>query len=250
MKEKFEIHFPSENEIQSEVNQIVSKAMRHRQSFPLALLHLYQQIGLRNLLLHQCHTMGIIASALLTLIALLLLAGRSIHLTEQLYPYIFLISPILYIALSIHDYWYKRSDGTFELEMSAKYNLYQLTALRMLLFSVFSILGNTFVLTLMSFRFEELHILRAICISTTALFIFAIAFLAVLIKKQTMFSFILVLIIWTGMNITFMLLPNYQYAAFLTKLPTFIYGVVLSISLFVYLQYLKKLVRLKPEEGV
>lgn len=250
MKKKLEIHFPSENDIQSEVNQIVSKAMYHRPSFPASLFQLYRQIGLRNLFAHQTETMVIIGSALFTLISLLTMAGNNMQFTEQLYPSIFLISPLLYIALSLHDYWYKQSQGTFEVEMSAKYNLYQVTALRMLLFSMLSILINTIAVILISFRIEDFQILRAVCVSTTALLIFSIAFLALLTRKQTMFSLVLVLCAWIGLNVTLMLLPDHQYAVFLGKLPIFIYGVVLTISLFIYLQYVKQLVRLKPVEGV
>lgn len=245
-KEKLSIPYPDQSKMEWEVEQIVRAGGKPRQSFPSYIVELYKNIGWKYLFTNQRDGALITFSAMLLLICFFISAQTE----TTLYPLLFFASPLLYIVLSFYDFVHKRQHATFEVEMAAKYNLYQVGAFKMLLFSVLSILVNTLSILIVSFIYEEIHFFKAFLVSTTALFLFSIIFLAIIMKKQTGVRATMTIIGWGAVNILLDLLPNQLYSHFLLQLPIFVYGLVLGFSVVIYFRFLNKLVRRKPAEGV
>lgn len=245
-KDKFFIPYPDQSKIELEVEQIVRAGVKPRQSFPSYIVQLYKNIVWKYLFTNQRDGALITFSAM----ALLICFFISAQTETTLYPFLFFASPLLYIVLLFYDFLHKRQHATFEVEMVAKYNLYQVVAFKMLLFSVLSILVNTMSIFIVSFIYEEIHFFKAFLVSTTALFLFSIIFLAIIMKKQTGVRATITIIGWGAVNILLDLLPNQLYSRFLLQLPIFMYGLVLCFSVVIYFRFLNKLVRRKPAEGV
>src|SRR5699024_12450730 len=87
------------------------------------------------------------------------------------------------------------------LEMTCKYNVYQVIAFRMLVFSIISIVFNTFTIAWMSLIYADMQFIRALMISITALFIFSVLFLYVLMKKRSTVIVIMTICGWTLGNL-------------------------------------------------
>ncbi|PWA09758.1 hypothetical protein DCC39_12400 [Pueribacillus theae] len=250
-KEKFRIPMPDEQTIQSEIERIVAVGVKPRQSFLSYLVMMYRGIGVKYLFTNQRDGILITFSIMAILVFLFSQISEKAWVQEtEVYSFLFLVSPLLYISLSVYDFLHKRHNQTFEVEMVSTYNLYQVAAFRMLVFSIISILVNTISIISLIMMYENLHFIRAFMVSTTALFLFSIIFLAALMKRQSGIVTILVIAGWIGTNRALSIPRNQIYAEFLLHLPVFVYGVVLIVSILVYLNYLSKLMRFKPTEGV
>ncbi|MBS4201656.1 hypothetical protein KHA93_18805 [Bacillus sp. FJAT-49732] len=250
-KEKFHIPMPDDEIIQKEINTIVRAGVKRNESFPSFLLNLYKEIGFRYLFINPRDGILITLSALAVLVFLFLTITEPSNVNEKdVYGFVFLISPLLFMALSLYDLFYKKHSATFEVEMVAKYNLYQVAAFRMFNFSVISIIVNTVSIVSLVSMFDTLQFFRAFMISTTALFLFSVIFLTVFMKGRSGFAALKVGGGWIGFNILISLLNNKAYIHFLMTIPIIVYGIVLASSLILYLLYLSKLVRMKPAEGV
>ncbi|MCJ8008729.1 hypothetical protein ACFFF5_08945 [Lederbergia wuyishanensis] len=250
-KEKFHIPLPDDQIIQKEIKTIVRAGVKRKESFPSFLLNLYKEIGFRYLFTNPRDGVLITLSVLAVLVFLFLTITEPSNVNEtDVYAFVFLISPLLFMALSLYDLFHKKHSATFELEMVTKYNLYQVAAFRMFNFSVISIIVNTVSIVSLVSMFDTLQFFRAFMISTTALFLFSIIFLIVFMKRGSGLTALQVGAGWIGLNIVLSLLNNKAYIHFLMTIPIFIYGIVLVGSTILYLLYLSKLVQTKPAEGV
>ncbi|MBS4220115.1 hypothetical protein KHA96_17520 [Bacillus sp. FJAT-49711] len=250
-KDKFQIPMPDDEIIQKEINTIVKAGIKRKETFPTFLWNLYKDIGFRYLFTNPRDGILITLSVIAVLIFLFMTITEPSNVNEKdIYGFVFLISPLLFMALSLYDLFHKKHSETFEVEMVSKYNLYQVAAFRMFNFSVIAIIVNTIsVISLVSF-YDTLQFFRTFMISTTALFLFSVIFLMVFMRGRSGFTALQVGTVWMGLNLILSLLNNKAYIYFLMTIPIFVYGIVLAGSVILYLLYLSKLVRMKPAEGV
>ncbi|MBW8350875.1 hypothetical protein K0H71_15685 [Bacillus sp. IITD106] len=250
-KEKFHIPMPDDEIVRKEIKTIVRAGVKRKESFPSFLLNLYREIGFRYLFTNPKDGILVTLSAMAVLIFLFLTITEPSNVNEtDVYGFVFLISPLLFMALSLYDLFHKKHSATFEVEMVAKYNLYQVAAFRMFNFSVISIIVNTISIISLVSLYDTLQFFRTFMISTTALFLFSVIFLMVYMKGRSGFTALQVGGGWIGLNIVFSFVNNQAYIHFLMTIPIFIYGIVLAGSIILYVLYLSKLVRMKPAEGV
>ncbi|AZB41415.1 hypothetical protein CEF21_03360 [Bacillus sp. FJAT-42376] len=246
-KEKFDIPMPDRQSITDEIQQIVTAGVRKKESFPAYLYKLQKQIGMKNLLPSRLEEIGI----LLTVIVILLILSGSMKGevgNQDLYAFIFLLSPLLYLSLSVYYFALRRSTGTYEVEMICKYNLYQISAFRMLALSVISIAVNSISIFLLAMSHSELSFLRALLISIASLFLFSVFFLFILMKKQSLMAVVFVTGSWVVVNAGFKVIQSELYLGLLMKAPLFVYVIVFTVSFLVYINYLSKLVYFRSSE--
>lgn len=249
-KEKFHIPMPDEQIIEHEISEIVKRSLVRKQSFFSFLKEMWHEIGLRHLFSDRTELLFILFTASI-LIAFFLGAPNSAYIrVDEVYSLLFLISPLLFIALSIFGYVNKIQKLTYEVEMTCRYHVYQVLAFRMLVFSVFAILFNTFVIMASSFVYEDIHILRAFMISTAALFSFSSLFLFVLMKRRSTLTAGIVISGWVLGNLFLRIMNNSMYKDFLVSMPLFIYAIVIISSFYLYIKALKRFVHFNQPEGV
>ena len=107
--------------------------------------------------------------------------------------------------------------------MICKYNIYQLSALRMFIFSIVSILCNSILIFMFSIVNEEINLLRALAISITALFLFSSVFLYVLLNTSHKITKYFMIVGWIIINLALMISKNNYYNVLLTKLPIYVH---------------------------
>lgn len=248
-KEKFYIPMPDEHTIQTQINQIVAAGVKQKESFPSYLKSMVQQVGLKHLFSDRMNLAYITVTALVVFITMVILVEPERLQAKDLYASIFLLSPLLFLTFSIYTYVNKVSNDTFEVEMSCKYNVYQIIAFRMLAFSVVSILVNAMMIACAVLIFEDIHFVRAFMISVTALFTFSILFLYGMMKRRTTVAAAMLIVSWIVGNLLVQFLNSNMYNNILVTMPLFVYGIILTGSLYVYLKYLNKLIHFKQTEG-
>lgn len=245
-KEKFQIPMPDEHTIQRQIDHIVHATSKQDVSFFSLLREMYKQIGLKHLLSDRSETV-------FAVISILALFGIFLFKPEMnnygLYGYLFFVSPVLFVALSLYSYGNKVMNGTIEVEMTCKYHVFQITVFRMLVFSVLSILFNAFTIFLMSFIYTNIEFFRAFMISNTGLFLFAILFLFVLSKRASAVVIGGMMSVWTLGNLLLLNSGHVLYRDILLTMPLIIYVFVLGGVVIFYLVSLKRFMYYQPVEG-
>lgn len=152
---------------------------------------------------------------------------------ERIYIFVFIISPLYYLITNIFSFMNMKENNTYEIEMVCKYNLYQVSALRMLVFSVISIfLSVIFILGL----YNKINILRGIMISITSIFLFSSLLLYSMVKLKSEIGRYLIIGFWITGNLTLLRLSANQYFEFLQTMPMVVYVLVAVTSLFIYMK--------------
>lgn len=248
-REKFHIPMPDERTIQLQIDQIVATGVQQQKSFPSYLKSMVQQVGFKHLFSDRLELGYITCTVFIAYMLIILLAEPERLDVQELYGFIFLLSPILFVSFSAYTYVNKVRNATFEIEMSCKYNVYQIIAFRMLVFSAISIVVNTIIITLLVFLYEDIQFLRAFMISITALFTFSILFLYGMMKRRSTVAAASILVGWIFGNLLLRFSNYTMYTHMLDTLPLFVYGLVLVGTLYIYLKYLGKLIHFKQTEG-
>jgi hypothetical protein len=250
-KEKFHIPMPGDETIKKEINAIISAGIKRKESFFAFLMDFYREVGLRYLFTNQRDgILMTISTMVVSIFLLFLVADSSSANDEAVYAFLFFISPLMFAALTVNDLFGKKYSGTYELEMTTKYHLYQAASFRLFVFSMISILVNTAGIAFLAWMGVQLEFFRAFILSATALFIFSIFFLIVFIKGRTGLAVIKAGTGWVGFSVLTGFLLGNGYASFILTGPVYPYVFILSASIGVYIRYLNRLVRMKPAEGV
>src|SRR5690625_736326 len=140
-KEKFTIPIPDEQIIQSQIEQVISSSINQNITFPAYLQAMVRQVGMKHLFVDRW-ALGFILFTVITLLGSFLSMQVPVP-TENLYAFIFIMSPLLFLLFSFYTYLNKVQKSTYEVEITCKYNLYEIIAFRILVFSIISILFNT-----------------------------------------------------------------------------------------------------------
>lgn len=249
-KEKFHIPMPDEQIIEQEINKVVKSSFKRQPSFLSFLKEMYEKIGMRHLFSDRTELTFILFTAILLLVLLASSPSPAYMEANDVYAFLFLVSPIMFIVFSIYTYVNKIQKATYEVEMTCKYHLFQIIAFRMLVFSVVTILFNTFIITAAVIVYEDVHFLRAFVISTTALFSFSILFLYVLMKRRSTPMVTLVVASWILGNLFFRSISISLYDDLLVGMPLVVYAIVTIGSVYVYIGVLKKIVQFNRSRGV
>lgn len=248
-KEIFRIPMPDEQTIQIQTQLIVAAASKQKVSFISYLKSMYQQIGIKHLFSDRSELIFAWITAIILSGLFLVKPEPSQANVNELYGFIFLISPVLFLTLSIYTYSNKIISGTFELEMTCKYNVYQIIAFRMLIFSVIAIMFNTMTLVFMSMFYEDVHFARAFMISSTGLFAFSILILFALMKRRSTVAAAATIIGWTLGNLLLIYMDNPIYRDVLVNMPLFVYALVFIGTLYGYLKSLNRFIHFQYAEG-
>ncbi|KOP82654.1 hypothetical protein ACFFHH_23865 [Cytobacillus solani] len=241
--------FPDEKFVECEINTIVAKGMVKRDSLKNLLSSMYKQIGIRFIM--RDYIVIITAFVLMAFFMYVVTTnGQERYNTHtNYYGIIMLVSPILYIVLSIFPFIQNKLNGTFEVEMSCKYNIYQIAAFRMLIFSILCFLLNTVWIISMALKFSSVHFVQAFLISTTSLLLFSLLFIYVLSIIKTLAAKIGIIFCWIGINLLLVMLDSAIYYQFLVSVPWYLYGTIICLSTCLYVKKMKEFMRHNKMRG-
>lgn len=245
------IDMPSENEIRTEIDKIITQGLGERKSFYSYLENMYRQIGLKCLFhdyLEIVFTIFLVSSVLV-----LMIKGRNIYHEQNIqlmYAYLFTASPILYLSMSILSFINVKQNKTYEIEMTCKYNLYQIVTFRMLVFSVICILFNFFLVYAATYFYEKLDFVKALVISIASLFLFSVILLFAMIRIKNRFIKYFVILGWIVFNFTLYMLKVDFYIQLLNSISIYTWLIVTIGSILAYVKNLKTLTIFRNEGGM
>lgn len=250
-KEKFVIDYPDDREIKIQIKKIVNEGLPKSESFSSHLIKVYKEIGLKHVfrdITELVFLLLLVASILLYLIASAKQFFNSGN--ENIFTFIFIISPLLFLISCMASFEKLRQEKTLEIEMTCKYNVFQLAAFRMLVFSIFTLVLNAVVITIIVKYYEQIDFLLAFLISASSLLLYSLLYLAVLLKVRTKGGRISFAFIWLVINLMLLIFSKDFYQLLLQNIPFYLYLILIIFGAFLYIKSLKKLFFIKSPEGV
>lgn len=240
--EKFNIDMPDDFEINNQINIILDKGLQKQQSFYSYIKKMYKEIGFRNLF-HDLSELTFLSILVVSVLAFMYIGVlRGLDKTQNIYAFIFTISPLYYLVTNLFSFINMKENNTYDIEMVCKYNLYQISALRMLVFSVTSILINTIFVTSI---YKYIDVLRGIMISTTSVFLFSAILLYSLVKVRSKYTRYAVISGWVILNALFINLNLTKYTTVLENMPIAVYVIISAIAIYSYVKNIQVLSKYK-----
>lgn len=242
--------FLDEKSMETEITTIISKGIVKEDSLKNLLSSLYKQIGIRFIM--RDYKEIITAMVLMALFMYVMTSNGQTWYNKHTnyYGIIMLVSPILYMFLSIFSFIQNKLNGTFEVEMSCKYNLFQIAAFRMLTFSILCFLLNTIWIISLALKFSTFQFVQAFLISTTSLLLFSLLFIYVLSTIKPLAAKVAILFSWLGIHLLLLMIDSAIYYQLLVSIPWYLYGVIICLSAYVYVKKMKEFMLQNKLRGV
>lgn len=245
------IDMPSEREIKVEIDNIITEGLKKREPFYFYLKNMYRHVGIRYLFNDRLEISFIILLILSILFSVV--KGSSAYYmenVESIYVYLFTVSPILYLTMSVFNFVNAKQNKTYEIEMTCKYNIYQIAAFRMLVFSIICILFNFFFVYTISYMYQSIDLLRAFIISIASLFLFSTIFLFTITKFRNRITRYFIILGWIIFNLALHVLKVDIYIQFISNISIYTWFIVTMGSMYIYIKNLKALIVFENKGGV
>ncbi|MDQ0205691.1 hypothetical protein [Alkalicoccobacillus murimartini] len=237
---KFNVDYPNEEEVKNHITQIVNAGMPEKENFIDRLFRMYRHVGFGHLFKDKTEII------FLAIIGFLVMCFLSLSLThkqfsDSVYIFIFTISPCIYFILALRSFVHKFNKKA-EIEHTTKYSFTQMSAFRMLVFSIFSFLLNTTFIALISLFITEISILRAFLVMSCSLLFFSVLFLFIFkhSTKSWVQSYGLGLVWIFGNIVLYYINPN-GFKVILLQIPLFGYMVISLIGFILLFRAIQSL---------
>ncbi|WP_077302546.1 hypothetical protein [Virgibacillus pantothenticus] len=245
-----DIPYLDEKSMQREISTIIINGLDPKASFWSYLATIYQQIGFKFMFKDFVEILFTLLISVIIVFAFILSAIDYIHVRNvNLYTIVFIWSPMTYMVMAYLFFVNQKQKTTYEVEMTCKYNLLQLAAFRMLMFSVISMIMNGLFIYALMFQ-HDLNFFYAFLLSSSSLFLFALVFLYVQFHTKTRASKIILLIIWLFSNLLASYYSTSFYLNFLKQIPFYVYGVIAIVAIVFYVKSLKGLLFTQKMKGL
>lgn len=235
MRTKFEVKLPSEEVIEEQISIIIEKGLPKQKTISDYLRDIWRNAPLWHLLFGRGEWMFSLILFVVGLTLTVATVENSPMNESEFYLLIFTGAPFVFLALTGFSYWNKKWNNTLEIEMTTKYTVYQMLAIRMFVYSLFA---SFFIITciLVVAQFIEIKVLYSIPIGLSGLFIFAAILLLIYREQHLVFRTGAFCFVWVGGNwgLNTWFRDAYEYV--LTQLPIIIYILILlfAVGFFIY----------------
>ena len=249
-KERYEVPIPEEKFIDEEIQLILRKGLDPKASFWSYLVGMYKQVGLKFIFRDFAEILFTIVIAMVAASALIVGAAETPMMREiNLYTLIFAWSPMTYLVMAYLFFMIQKKKPAYEVEMTCKYNLHQMSALRMLVFSIISMIVNGLIISLLMLE-HKVNFLYALLLSSSSLFLFALAFLYVMLRTHSGLSKLILFVGWMGGNLLASYYSHEYYLHVLKQIPFYVYGIIVVTGLVLYVKNLKRLLFSRNMKGL
>ncbi|SHK03293.1 hypothetical protein SAMN02745248_01599 [Hathewaya proteolytica DSM 3090] len=231
----------------NQIEDIVNNNIRTKNSFIMYLRRSLKELGLKNIFHDKTELIAI--GMVVSLILIFYMKKLANIDANELYGFVFVGAPIVYLGAVTFSFYNSKERGTFNIEMTCKYNLYQVIALKMFCFSVITIVINTSSILIIGSIFKTVNVIRMIIISISGLFIFSTVFLYSLVGVRIISAKYVVIVAWLSINVILNRLNCRLYTIFIMNTPIYIHLFVSVICGFLYMKNLNRLINYRRKMG-
>lgn len=242
---------PEETVKNESIRLIIEQGMPEKRSLFRELLKMYRAIGFKGLFF------GVEEDGFIGLLLLFCMAQGMFNILRvrgSMLPVILFISaPLLYGMLHIYASLKELSAGMYELKLTTRYNMEQLSTLRMLVFGAVSmaavVLENMLLMMLLRYHHVEvaaLSTLRMLSIVFCAIFLYAAMELLAELHASRPLQCLVVPAIWFVAGI-FLLTAHKTAEKIITAIPTVVFILVALGAFVLYIAALKRYYYIQKE---
>lgn len=244
---------PDETEKNKSIRMIIEQGMPRKRSLVQELLTMYHAIGFRGLFF------GVEEECFIGLLALFCMAQGMCNILElqssRLSVLLFVSAPFLYGVMHIYAILKELSAGMYELKLTTRYNMEQLSTFRMLIFGAVSLAGvvleHKLLLILLRYRHVELaslSTLRMFSIMFCAIFLYAALELVAELHAGRPLQCLIVPVLWFLMAV-FLMTAHKTAEKIISGIPTIVF-IAAALSLFVFYIIALKRYYYMQKEGI
>lgn len=239
-------------DLEMNIEDILDKGLKEKQGFFKFLKVVKNELGFKNIFIDKSELLFIGSIFVITITFFGLQFNNSIdgdmEFIYKFKTYNFIVAPIIYFVICSYSFINSKLNRTYEIQATCKYNFYNITAIRMFVFSIISMLVNTFIILAMFLTKRNFNFIETFIISATSLFIFSVLYIFTLIYlKKTLFKYMIIIMWIIGSIIVFLNFNNYFGKLFL-DMPIYIHLIISLICLIGYTKNLVKLMNVKRGE--
>lgn len=238
--------------IEENIEDILDKGLKEKQGFFSFLKSTKNEIGYKNIFIDKSELIFIGLIFIITIVYFGLRFNKSIDgSSDFIYKfkvYNFIVAPIVYFIICSYSFINSKLNKTYEIQATCKYNFYNITAIRMFIFSVASILVNMSIILIMFLGKRNFNFIDTFIISATSLFIFSALYIAILIYlKRTMYKYIAIFLWIVGSVIIFQNTSD-SFGKLFFDMPLYIHLLISITFIIIYIKNLSKLMKVKRRD--
>ncbi|WP_054705970.1 hypothetical protein [Bacillus sp. JCM 19041] len=237
-----------------EIERIVKAGMVEQAPFYKRIWRLYRRLGFRYLFYDRRELLLMVVMLLVGMPTLGFFIAEWVDSSPRNFGplgVLFTISPgnfILYVSAFV---LFRINQAGAAVEFTTRYNMYQLSALRFLLFSVVALISMAVLIVCLAVQGAIISIVHAVLVSFSSLFLFAFLYLAILTRLKPSWvqrwGFVL---FWIIGNTVFLYTPFIPSEQLIGSIPIVVYVVILFACIYGFYEQTKRLFDLTKRKGV
>ena len=166
---------------------------------------------------------------------------------EKIYLFSFTFAPFMFALLFFLNFAKERTSDTFIIKMTCKYSFLHLLAYRMFVFSLLSVVVNSLYI-LVLFSDFKISFVTVISLSLSALFVYSLLLIAMLLKFSTLKPVIAFSVLWIAADILLYVYSRDFLMGLLKSVPLFVWMIIVAGAAILYFTSLPKLISKRRNE--
>jgi hypothetical protein len=225
------------NERDSAIETILSKGLTKPMPTWAFLWDMWRKLGFRVIFWETSAALLISCAVAVMYIALIMYAVIPLEAARNIHAMLFLFSPAVFICLTLCTEAIERTGGLYEIKMTSKYTIRQITAFRLLCFSllgmVFTVLGSAAI----SAVWGTMHFMKVFLLGLCSLFLCSL--LIIYVMRCMRGGWYKGAIIWTAAGVLPLLFFREAWENLLSGLPIAITLGVTAVACVLFAREIK-----------
>lgn len=231
-------------EMDIEIECILSKGLKTPKSLWQYLREIGRALGFRYVFLEMTLAFIISFVAIMGFFILFPLSR-----VQYVYAALFALAPAFFIFIVLFTEFLERMNGMYELKMSLKYTLNQVTAFRIMCFALFGILLFTLVSIYFNYLTPAYGFIKCLSISLCALFRCSFETLFMMRRFHWNRMYMTGLLLWIALGLSPVWIFGDQWELFLSNMPSVIVIFIAVTSFVLFLAEIKQMMNPNKRKG-
>lgn len=234
---------PSQYEKDKAIEIILAKGLRKPKSLWGYVSNIYATLGLRYIFFDMAFPIIMTVIATFGFIVL-----YPLTLEQHIYAMVFAIAPIFFVFIVLFSEMAERVNGMYELKMTCKYTIQQISAFRVLCFSLLGTVFCTFISLYFSLLWVDYSFYKILSLSLCALFFCALLTLFLMRHFNWKWIHFAVMLLWLVIGYIPMSIFGERWEYYLSQVPVAITMLVALIACNLFLMEVKILINTHESE--
>lgn len=234
---------PSPAERDKAIEHILLNGLSKPQGLWKSLCEMYRALGLRYIFCDMAYA---------TVMSIVMTVGFAVlyPLSPERHTYatLFAVAPVFFILVVIVTETMEKISGLYELKMTCKYTIQQITAFRVLCFSLIGAVFCAFTSLYFSWLLMEENLFRAFSLSFCAMFLCAFLTMFILRRFRWKWNHLSIMLLWTVINLFPAGILGQRWESFLAEIPVALTLLVAAAACTLFLTEIKKLMNIRKKE--